>query len=153
METLRKIDFWCGAGFLVLGGWVLDQSAGFDDASRSYPMFLAVALCLLSVSMMVHAIGNRSAAVVSAEGTQILLLGPGSKAFLWGLWTMMLAAGIGYLGASFVVVAGIVFLVRNELRWRDVISSAGIVLVVFFMFYLIFDVPLPVLDFVEDLIG
>ncbi|WP_316975592.1 tripartite tricarboxylate transporter TctB family protein [Shumkonia mesophila] len=152
MAIFRKLDFWTAATFFLIGAVVIGYASGFDARSRSYPLFLGGALCVLAVGLFVQASLSRSAKTVDREEVNILLAGPALQALLWVVWIVLLAVGAGYLGPSVLIVAASAMLLRGGHHGKSLGQSATIVAVVFFMFYIIFDIPLPVLDVIEELI-
>ncbi|MBN2751674.1 MAG: tripartite tricarboxylate transporter TctB family protein [Rhodospirillaceae bacterium] len=153
MHVVKRIDFWSGLGFLILGAWAFMTARGFDATSSTYPMFLAAILFGLAALLIVQSVRDPDAKTVHPESTRILLLGPGMRIVAWGGWAVALAAGGGYLLPSIVVfalIAAWVAPVRKD--WRHLLVAVGLVLVVFFMFYVVFDVPLPIVDALQDLL-
>jgi hypothetical protein len=130
---MKIVDFWCGLGFAALGGWALVTALGFDKSSSTYPSILAAALLGLSLLLMIQSLRAASPKLANAEGARVLLPGPGLEIGGWCLWAVGLWLGAGYLIASFL--------------------AAAVLIVAFAMFYLIFNVPLPELEVIRDLLG
>ncbi len=155
MRTMKIVDFWCGLGFAALGGWALVTALGFDKSSSTYPAILAAALLGLSLLLMMQSLRAASPKLADAERTRILLHGPGLEIGVWCLWAVGLWLGAGYLIASFLAVA--VLIVRHghhERRLSHYLAqAAAVATVAFAMFYLIFNVPLPELEVIRDLLG
>ncbi|MBE0532688.1 MAG: tripartite tricarboxylate transporter TctB family protein [Rhodospirillales bacterium] len=153
MTALRRIDFWSAVTFFLLGVVVISLASAFDEKSRSYPLFLAIALCVLSAGLLVQGLVSRSAKTVDRDEVEIVISGPGVQTLLWTVWVALLSVGAGYLGPSVLVVGSIIVALRGGSPAKSLLQSLAIVAVVFFMFYVIFDIPLPVLDIVDEILG
>lgn len=153
MVVLRKIDFWTAVAFFLIGATIFILAAGFDERSRSYPLFLAALLCVVSVGLFVQSLLSRSGKVVDRNEAEILISGPGVQSVLWIAWVVLLSVGAGYLGPSVLIVGGIIVVLRGGSPSKSFLQSLAVVAVVFFMFYVVFDIPLPVLDVVEEILG
>ncbi|MGE4527593.1 MAG: tripartite tricarboxylate transporter TctB family protein [Rhodospirillaceae bacterium] len=154
MHVLRIIDFWSGLVFAALGAAACVMAFGFDSDSSTYPAALAAALMGLGLALMVKAARSPSSSkAADAEGSRIILWGPGLEIGVWCLWSLALWAGLGYIGPAFLAV---LFLIVRHCAGRrtrlHVAQAAGVALGVFFIFYLIFQVPLPELEFIRDML-
>lgn len=154
MRTMKIVDFWCGLGFADLGGWALATALGFDKSSSTYPAILAAALLGLSLLLMIQSVRAASPKLADAEGSRVLLHGPGLEIGVWCLWAAALAFGAGYLIASFLAVTILVFRHAPKRNPRlHLAQAAAVAVVAFAMFYLVFNVPLPELEVIRDLLG
>ncbi len=149
---LRKPDVWAGIVFLVLGVWAFAESSTFDDMSRTYPMALSAGLVLFSASIILRSVFDRTPPKADAESATIILSGPCFQILLWGGWALLLGLGAGYILPSIVVVSIAVLRAGFPGRLRSIASSVAVALAIFGIFYFIFDVPLPVLEVIGDIL-
>jgi len=154
MRVVRIIDFWSGLAFAVLGGGACVMAFGFDASSSTYPAALAAALAVLGLALTANAVRKPAAAkTMDAEGSRIILWGPLLEIGVWSLWALALWAGLGYIGPAFLAAAFLILRHSDDRRTRlHVAQAAGVALGVFLIFYVIFQVPLPELDFIRDLL-
>lgn len=153
MRVLTTIDFWSGLAFAAIGFSACATALGFDSRSSTYPATLAAALGLLGLALVVKAWRNAAAQTASAEGCRVILEGPALEIGVWILWALALWAGLGYVGPTFAACLALILRHVEDRRPRlHVAQAAGVALGVFAIFYLIFNVPLPELDVVRDLL-
>jgi len=153
MRVVKTIDFWAGSVFALIGGAACVTAFGFDSESSSYPATLGAALAALALALVVKAIRDPRAKTADAEGSRIILWGPGLEVAVWCLWAVALWAGLGYVGPGFLAVAFLILRHTADRRVRlHVAQAAAVALGVFAIFYLIFQVPLPELDVIRDLL-
>lgn len=154
MHVVRTIDFWTGLVFAAFGGGACVMALDFDKSSSTYPASLSAALMCLGLALMVQVVRKpASSKTADAEGSQVILRGPGLEIGVWCLWAVALWAGLGYIGPSFVAVAFLIMRHCADRRTRlHVAQAAGVALGVFAIFYLIFQVPLPELEFIRDIL-
>lgn len=153
MPGLKTIDFWSGLGFAILGGAACILALDFDRSSSTYPATLAAVLVVLSLALVVETLRDAKAKTGDAEGARIILWGPGVEIGCWCLWSLALWAGLGYIGPGFLAI-GFLILRHSPVRRvrRHLFEAGGVILGVFAIFYLIFQVPLPELEFIRDLL-
>lgn len=153
MRVLKSIDFWSGLTFAGIGIAAGIAALDFDTSSFVYPASLSAALGVLGLALAFKACRDPEAATANAEGSHIILWGPALEICVWTAWTFALWAGLGYVGPAFAATA---FLILRHVHDRHVglhvLQSAGVALGVFMIFYLIFQVPLPELEFIRDLL-
>ena len=153
MRVLKTIDFWSGLVFAGLGLTAGVMALGFDSSSFAYPATLAAVLTALGLALTIKAFRDPAAKTGNAEGTHVILWGPALEIGVWTLWALALWAGLGYIGPAFAAVA---FLILRHVHDRHVrlhlLQAAGVALAVFAIFYAIFQVPLPELEFIRDLL-
>ncbi|WP_337997859.1 tripartite tricarboxylate transporter TctB family protein [Oleispirillum naphthae] len=154
MHVVGIIDFWSGLVFACLGAAACVMALGFDSDSSTYPAALAAALMGLGLALVVKAVRRPAAAkAVDAEGSRIILWGPGLEVGVWCLWALTLWAGLGYIGPAFLAVLFLIMRHCADRRTRlHVAQAAGVAIGVFAIFYLIFQVPLPELEFIRDML-
>lgn len=153
MPVLKTIDFWSGLAFAGIGFSAWATALGFDSSSSTYPATLAATLALLGLALAFKAWRDATAQTATAEGVHIILQGPALEIGVWSLWAVALWAGLGYVGPTFVACTMLILRHADDRDLRLHIAQAlGVSLVVFVIFYLIFKVPLPELDFIRDLL-
>lgn len=153
MRVLKSIDFWTGLTFATVGFAAGIVALGFDSSSYIYPATLSAALGLLGLALATKACRDPATRTADAEGTHVILWGPAIEIGVWILWALALWAGLGYVGPAFAAVA---FLILRHVHDRHVrlhlLQAASVALGVFAIFYVIFQVPLPELEFIRDLL-
>lgn len=153
MQKLTTIDVWSGLGFAVFGGTACILALDFDKSSSTYPAILAATLLGLSLALIVGALRDAKAKAVDAEGARVILWGPGVEIGCWCLWSAALWAGLGYIGPGFLAMAFLILRHAPVRRTgRHLLEAGGVILGVFAIFYLIFQVPLPELDFIREIL-
>jgi len=153
MRIWIKTDFWLG--LIVCGCGVLAyiESSKFDEWSGSYPQFLAFIHIAIGVGLILKAV--RIVADTPYSITYLLaeVKGPLLVALLLIVWSVMINIGVGYLLSSCLVLPVTLYALGYHNMKRLLLGALSISLSVFILFYVVFDVPLPVNPLLERFIG
>ncbi len=150
---LYKIDVWLSIALFTAGLWAWSQSRTFDDVSRDYPQALSVCVIVLAVILFIEAVRNHRRDTVDLKLLGQQMIGGMVILGLFMLWTLLLSSEVGYLLSSFLIIAAALWLLGLRNFGRVALTSCGIVVTVFILFYLILDVPLPLHRGVQSLLG
>lgn len=153
MKILGKTDFWLGITILTSGIWVFNQSQGFDETSKDYPLFLAVITVLLGVGIAVQTFTQTDEGKDSIKWLYHRMKGSLVIVALFAVWAILLSTKTGYLLASFLTLMPVLYLLGYKKISHLVLTTFGIIAVVFTLFYLVFEVPLPLNPFVQFVFG
>ena len=152
--TLRRLvlskELYLAVLTLLLGLWCLDQTRGLDGDAWSFPFYLSVSLCVLGVAQFLQCWFDKSERTVDREAIAAILQGALPIAAIAGLWALALDLGLGYLLPSVVAVYTMLVVMRYGTPTTRLIRAVLTTAVIFTMFYIIFDSPLPVLESVDD---
>lgn len=153
MKILGKTDFWLGITILASGIWVFNQSRGFDETSKGYPLFLSIITILLGAGIAIQTFKQKDEGKNSIEWLYHRMKGSLLIVALFVIWTILLSTKTGYLLASILTLMPVLYLLGYKKISHLVLSTFGIVAVVFTLFYLIFEVPLPLNPFIQMVFG
>lgn len=153
MKICAKTDFWLGISILAGGMWVYNQSQGFDEASKSYPLFLSVVTTLLGAGITLQAFKQQNKSTASIQWLYSRMKGSLLIVLLFAFWAILLTTKTGYLMSSVLTLMPLLYLLGYKKFSRLILSSFGIAAAVFTLFYIVFDVPLPLNPFVEHVFG
>lgn len=156
MQIITKTDFWLGLVILAGGIWAYAQSLGFDDASRDYPLFLSAVTAFFGAG-----IAGQTLRQARAQGRETA--GKGSLADLFNrtrgsllimglfiLWTLLLSTETGYLLSTALILLPVLWLLGIRKAGQFALITAGIIAAVFTLFFIIFEVPLPLNPYVQS---
>jgi Tripartite tricarboxylate transporter TctB family len=151
MNVLVKSDFWLG-GIVFLGGfWAYFQCRGFDEHSSGYPSFLALVHIVLGFCLILKAMKEMSDMSDSLKRLFQEIRGPIIVAVMLMGWGVLLMLGLGYLLSSCIMLPMVLYALGYKGIKRLAFTTASIVTAVFVLFYLLFEVPLPLHPVVEQL--
>ncbi len=153
MRIWIKTDFWLG--LIVCGGGIFAyiESLKFDEWSGHYPQFLSFIHILIGIGLIFNAV--RAVADTSDSITLCFaeVRGPLIIALLLIGWVVLINIGVGYLFSSFIMMPLTLYALGYHNLKRMALGALSISLSVFVLFYVIFDVPLPINPILERLIG
>ena len=151
MKLLVKSDFWLG--ILILGGgfWAYFQSRGFDEHSSGYPGFLALIHVVIGVCLLIKAVRDIKDSSDSVMRLFQEMRGPIVIAAMLMGWGGLLLSGAGFLLSSIIILPIILYSLGYRGTRRLVLTSICIVSAVFVLFYVLFEVPLPLHSVIEQL--
>ncbi len=153
MSILIKADLWLGIIVSGVGLWAYLQSRGFDEYSGTYPQFLSFLHILIGVGLILKALRKTADEANSIRQLFEEVRGPLVVALLLVGWGLLLQFEVGYLFSSVLVMPLILYALGYRGTKRIIFGSVSIVFVIFLLFYVIFDVPLPLHNAVEQLFG
>ncbi len=151
MKILGKSDFWLGGG--VFSRWFLGLSpmSGFDEHSSGYPSFLALIHIVLGLCLVVKAMKEASDMSDSLKRLFLEMRGPLIVAVLLMGWGGLLLLGWGYLPSSAIMLPVVLYVLGYRGVKRLALTTVSIITAVFVLFYVMFEVPLPLHPVVEQL--
>lgn len=132
------------AACVALGAYVLWEARSFTTFGAVFPRFVAVAMILFSIGIIVQSLFRKSAATPAAGGSRVR---PIALIGLMAVWIALIPP-LGFLPATLLGFAGASLLAKYE-RWtaRDWLLHAAIALVVVVGAYAVFawglQVPFP----------
>ena len=149
-RVLLTKEFYLAVFTLTLGAWCLDQTRDLSGNAWTFPFYLSVALCLLGGILMVQCVLDQSERTIDMDTIHAVLQGALPIAAIAGLWTLALNLGFGYLLPSVVSCYAMMRVLHFGTPWQRLSRAVVATLIIFTMFYLLFDCPLPVLESVDD---
>ncbi|PID43146.1 MAG: hypothetical protein CR981_02150 [Proteobacteria bacterium] len=152
MSVITKTDFWLSLLVLSGGIWAFFQSRLFDDASRSYPLFLSALFILLGLALLFKTIKDSDNQLQSITYLYSRVSGPLLVALLLVVWVLLLMMNIGYLLSSIIILLPVLWLLGYRNITFILIMAAGVVAVIFILFWILFDIPLPLNPFLENVL-
>ncbi len=153
MKAFKTIDTLLGVTIFIGGILTLSQGFTFDESSRSYPITLSLIVIIIAMSIIYLSLVNKTVHMETisdlyARSKGVLVI----SAIMVG-WALLLNLGAGYITSSLLLVA----LMLYFLELVNIKNLIGItVLVVFFiftLFYVLFDIPLPVDYFTNSVLN
>ena len=153
MNILIKSDFWLGFIVLVGGFWTYCQSTGFDRYSDQYPQFLSVVHIVLGLGLILNALREREDRSDSLKRLFEEMRGPLMVASIFLGWGGLLLLSTGYLLSSLIMLPAVLYALGYQKPRQLIFVTTCIVAVVFILFYVIFEVPLPLNTLLEQIIN
>ena len=153
MRIWIKTDFWLG--LIVCGGGIFAyiESLKFDEWSGHYPQFLSFIHIVIGIGLIFKAIRAVADTPYSITHFFAEVKGPLLIALLLIGWSVLINVGVGYLFSSFIMMPMTLYALGYHNFKRMALGALSISLSVFILFYVIFDVPLPVNPILERFIG
>lgn len=151
MNVLIKSDFWLGIIILFGGFWAYLQCRGFDEYSSDYPTFLALVHIVLGFCLLLKSLKQASDLSDSMKRLFEEMRGPIIVAVMFMGWGGLLMLGLGFLLSSCIILPLVLYSLGYKGFRRMTLTTAGIVAAVFVLFYILFEVPLPLHPVVEQL--
>jgi len=151
MNVLVKSDFWLGIIVFLGSFWAYLQCQGFDEHSSGYPSFLALVHIALGLCLILKAIKDASDMSDSLKRLFLEMRGPIIVAVILMGWGGLLMLGLGYLLSSAIMLPVVLYALGYKGTKRLALTTVSIVGAVFILFYILFEVPLPLHPVVEQL--
>jgi hypothetical protein len=151
MNVLVKSDLWLGVAVLFGGFWAYLQCRGFDEHSSGYPSFISLVHIVLGVCLILNAIRQSSDTSDSVKRLFQEMRGPVVIVAMLMGWGALLLLDLGFLLSSCLMLPPILYALGYRGLKRLTLTTAGIVAAVFLLFYILFEVPLPLHPVVEQL--
>ncbi len=152
MSASTKTDFWLSLLVLTGGVWAFFQSRLFDDSSRSYPLFLSLLFIFLGLALLINTLKDSDGNLQKLEYLFAKVSGPLLVAMLLVVWGLLLMMNVGYLVSSILVLPPILWLLGYRNFKFILVTAVGVVAVVFILFWVLFDIPLPLNTVIESLL-
>ena len=153
MKVFSKTDFWLGVIVILCGFYALFSSLGFDKYSKSYPLFLSVFHVIIGIGIVLNSVKEISSDNGSLKNLFNQIRGPLSVVSILIFWGVLINIGVGYFLTSIIAMPSILYMLGYHNIKKVIAGSIGIVGVVFLLFYVLFDVPLPLNPYIEKLLG
>lgn len=148
-----RSDVWVGLFFALLGGAVLFEASGFEGAAARMPVLCGILLLSLGAALTLRTVFAGRQDVERGGLLRTIAVGPLPAAALLLAWVYMMAQGFGFFAVGVPFVMGVVYLMGHRHLARNALSSLAIVGVVFVVFYVVFNVPLPVSPLAASVFG
>lgn len=148
-----RSDVWVGLFFALLGGAVLFEASGFEGTAARMPVLCGILLLSLGTVLTLRTAFAGQQDVGSGGLLKTIVVGPLPAAILLLVWVYLMAQGFGFFVVGVPFVMGVVYLMGHRRLARSLLSSLAIVGVVFVVFYVVFNVPLPVSPLVASVFG
>ena len=152
MQLLQSKDTWLGLFLTLSGGWMYNQSMGFDSTSRTYPMLLSALILALGLIFIFQVVRNRDSHSESVKEMVAKIRGPFFIIALMSAWVASISFGVGYLLSSLLSVFFILMFIGEGNKMYCIKTTAIIVSSVCLLFSIIFDVPLPLNEVTEQIL-
>ena len=134
---------------VLLGLWCLDQTRDLEGNAWTFPFFISLALVGLGIAQFVQAVADTSERTADSDVIHAILRGAGLIAVVAGVWIWALDTGLGYLVPSAIAAFAMLTVLQHGTVKQRIVHAVSITAVIFILFYLLFDSPLPVLEPVE----
>lgn len=143
-------EFYLAAFTLMLGVWCVDQTRGLEGDAWLFPFYLSLALCFLGGALLVQCLLDKSERKFDRESLHAMLWGAAPFAVIAGFWAWSLEFGLGYLLPSVAASFAMLTVLQYAKLPSRLLRAVMITMIIFALFYIIFDSPLPVLEAVDD---
>lgn len=133
------VDFFLSFFLYIISGLVFIQAANFPEVSAKFPRLTAVFTIVLAVLLMVNSIKRRKEEHIK-EKTDYKIV----YKIIAGLiiYTFILKV-FGYLISTIILTGYIIYIMQYTKKRNIIIISCGAILVIYLIFKMILQVPLP----------
>ncbi len=133
------VDFFLSFFLYIISGFVYIQAADFPEVSAKFPRLTAVFTVILAVYLMIGSIKRRKEEHIK-ENTDFRIV----YKIIIGLiiYTFILKV-FGYLISTVILTGYIIYTMQYTKKRNIIIISCGAILVIYLIFKVILQVPLP----------
>lgn len=157
-HLLRNPDAWLGLAVIAFGVWFAAMATEFSGRGRHFPLWLSVTVALCGLGILAGALhaawreGPGPAPGLPVASLLPILTGAVPFALVVVGWVLALSYGLGYVLPG-IVAGSLLLIIAGERRpLRILLLSSAIIITCYLIFSVIFNVRLPELAVINDLI-
>ncbi len=157
-HLLRSPDAWLGLAVLGFGLWFAAMATEFTGRGRHFPLWLSVIVALCGLGILGGALrtawraGPGPAPGLPMGALMPILTGAIPFALVVVGWVLALSYGLGYVLPG-IVAGSLLLIIAGERRpLRILLLSTTIIVTCYLIFSVVFNVRLPELAVINDLI-
>lgn len=151
MRFLRQPDSYLGLICLFGGIYLAVLAAGFTERARHFPFWLSALIAGCGAWLLVQNL-VRAPAGAKALDIRPVLLGALPFAVVMTAWVMALTTGLGYVIPGFFCAMALLYIAGERSPFRIAAVAAILIVACFVMFAVVFNVNLPEIRAVTDII-
>jgi len=153
MRVLRQPDFYLGLICLLGGAYLALLVSGYSPRARHFPFWLSLAVAACGALILATTLKRASnLKLPTAEGVDAFLRGALPFGFFMLLWVVALTVDLGYTLPGIVCAAGMLCVASERGPVRIAVLSVLIAVVCYLTFAVLFNVRLPELSIIDDLV-
>lgn len=138
-QVLAEVDLWIGVLLVGAGAFALYQAAGFDNASRNFPLIVAGLLTCSGLVLVLRCLSGGLKTPLKCHELLPIACAIG----LLALWITALKYGLGFVISTFLMQLGLFRLAGERRILRAILIAALVSAASYLIFALVLDVRLP----------
>lgn len=150
-NILRKPDTWLGLVALVAGIALALTAAEYRLRASHFPFWLSVIMALSGLGILVQSVVSNVAEHRGSDPSAIVL-GALPFAGVVFLWVLAITYGLGYVIPGFFAAMALLFITGERRPMQIALRAALLVIVCFLFFSVVFNVRLPEIQLITDLV-
>lgn len=152
MGFLRQADTYFGLICLSVGVYLANLGSGYSGRAGYFPFWLSVAIAVCGAILVFQALLRPPPKWPDWADIAPILLGAFPFAAVLTVWVVVLTMGAGYVLPGLVCAMALLYIAGERGIVRIAMISTIIVVACYLMFAVIFNVNLPEIAYISDLI-